>query len=366
MIIFMIMNEDVKQKLKKCIIGSAAALVLSGCVTTKQGNQMMMDQEIPHRAETSLNVKMVKKQKPIDAEFILQEEAMLKQLAYSELYDVQIDKANHEEQEAIVLQKFADDCRAMKNLTQRAASHYKNLEQVTMQNGKVPELEILDIEDKICSYRYARIHGGWAQNQGLDENTNLDAVRAAYRHCMHKFLDAKILALTGALPSELIAQEKYELGYGVFYNRDFMNNKTQNLDDKLNDIIGYVMDDMVNYVVYEYRHSLPEENPAAIEREMEDLLYEMQQGLNAYGYQGEGAEKDMVQAKQAEQGLIRIMSRVPEMCGKPDEIKVLICELGAGMVMLPTARDLTKKGVDLSKLNLQVSSKAKVTNERSK
>lgn len=347
----MIIENGLKQKLKKCMIGATAALVLSGCVTTNKFDKAIMRKEVPHMEETSLNAKLVKKQKPIDNEFLLQEDAILNKFAFSELFDVQLDGENRAEQETMIVQKLADDCQAMKTLTQRAASHYKVMEQKTKQERKVTDFEVLGIVNNICSYRYSTIHGGRVKNQGLDENTDLDAVRAAYRHSMHKFLDAKILALTDALPNELVAQEKYELGYGVFMDPDFVKYNQQTMEEKMHNSTYYAMEDMVNYVVYEYRHSLQVENPAEIESKIEKCLSQIQQGLNAYGYQGKGAEKDLELYQQGKQGLIEIMSRVPDMCGSPAEIEALVDELGSGLVVLPLTRDLHNKNVDIAKFN---------------
>ena len=346
----------VVNKLKKCVIAGAAALTLSSCASLNQTDKAIMYKEAPHIGETSLNTKMVKKQKPVDEEFLRQESEMLDQVCFNELFDLELTDNNRDVQQNEAFQKLAADCQKMKPLTQRAASQYKRMEQATIKKGKVSAYEILSVDNQICSYHYsdvikATIKGVRVTNQGLPEDTNLNAVRAAYQHRMHKFLDAKTLVLSGAVPSELVAQEKYELGYGVFEERHFVKSDKEDFIEQAYDMMDYVVQDVVNYAMYEFRHNMHVENPAALEKELNSLFKKMEEGMNAYGYQGIGAEKDMQQFAQARQKIVHILSQAPEMFGEPQDIDALMFEIGSGWAMLPLLYDMHKKGIDFTRFN---------------
>lgn len=343
----MIKNK-LNQKLRKCVIGGVAALTLNSCATLSKADQAIIRKEVPHMDVTSLNNQLVKKQKPIDEDFLRAEDAMLNKMAYNQIFDLQIDDSNRAEQSDVALQMLREDCETMIPLTQRVSACYKKMEHATKKENAISDYDVLSIMSEICSNRFCSMRDSKIKNQNLPEDTDLNAVRAAYRHCAHKYLDGKILALKDAAPAELITQEKHELGYGILYDPLFVNTKYEDIEGKVSNTVYYVMKDIVNCVVYEYRHSLPEINPNEVEYEMEMLFSQMEEGTNAYGYQGQGAVKDLQEYEQAKQGLVGIMQKVPEMCGEPKEIEALLDEIGSSMVLLPLTRDMTKKGVKLS------------------
>lgn len=347
MLIFMITQTGLKKKLSKCVIAGAAALTLQGCASLKQVDQAIMNKEVPHMAETTLNAKMVKGQKPIDEEFLRAEDAMLNEICFSDLFALTADEVGVKQE--YVDQKLLDYGHTLKGLAQRTASEYKKMEDATVKRGKLSTYEMLAINTKIWSYRNSdiikpEVNGVPVRNQGLPEDTDLNAVRATLQHRLHKFMDAKSLLLTGGKPQELVAMEKYELGYGVFEDPHFVNTEKQDLEAKLCDMVDYVTTDIINYALYEFRHGVKVQDPAALEVELETLFYQMEQGLNAYGYQGQGASKDMQQYTQAKQRLVEILSQAPAMFGNPAMISATLDEVGSTMASMPLVRTLKAKG----------------------
>ena len=82
-----------------------------------------------------------------------------------------------------------------------------------------------------------------------------------------------------------------------------------------------------------------------------NLDFKMEEGMNAYGYQGIGVEKDMQQFAQARQKIVHILSQAPEMFGEPQDIDALMFEIGSGWAMLPLLYDMHKKGIDFTRFN---------------
>lgn len=341
------------QKLKKCLIGGATALALTSCATKQQINQSINYKEVPHIAETSLNARLVKKQKPVDDEFLREEEAMLNELCFSDLYHLD---ANISTENDVALQTMVDYCYKLKTMSQRAASVYKRMEEETMKTADVTAYDILSIDNEIWSYRNTEVikttvDGVTIKNQGLAEDTDINAVRAAMQHRLHKFFDAKTLAFTNALSSESVALDKYELGYGFFDDYFFVKKDKQGFTAKIYNVAEYLMDDVIKYTMYEYKHGAGIENPAALEVELEKLFTEMERGLNSYGYLSneDNSEKDMTLFNQAATRLVKMLPAT--MFGDVKTRKMLVCELATSLALEPLTRDLEKHGYDMSKFN---------------
>lgn len=376
------------QKLKKFVAGvvvgvGVAASSLTGCasknkidqaIESKKGRVLMYkaDQaiklkEVPHMMDTSLNSKLLKKQKPIDAEFLRQQDELLNEICFSELYDLELNDENRAEQEAVALQKIADYCKKMKVMTQRVVAEYKKREQNNKKKYLVSDYEILSIRENMVRYCDTEVfkikyRGVQLKNQGLPENTDINAVRVALQHCIHEFLDETILGLEGANPEESVAHVKYELGYGNFASPAsvfYRNPDQQDIQVKMHFAGDHIMTDIINFAMYEYSHGSQAKNLIDLEQELESLFDDMQKALKTYSYQGKGSQKDMPLYYQSKQRLVKILSEAPGMFGENQKekekneyvIAALIDQIGLTLAMLTVTDNLKTEKVDLVKLD---------------
>ena len=370
----MIMQDDKQQqlknssvkKLRKFVLAGAASLVLNGCVSIDQIDRSMLLKEVPHVAETTLDGQFVKKQARIDDDFLSQEDAMLQEICFSELFTLPM-ATNRAEQSDMALQKLDEYCQTMKVLAQSAAGRYKQMEDATKKKYKISGYEVLSVINDICSYHTSETiksarNGVRISNQGLPEDTDINVVRAALQHRMHMFLDAKNLALMGASAHEVTAMEKYELGYGFLDDHRFTSDNQQDIEEQIYHSVQSAIEDIIDYAMYEYRHGAQVQNPHHIEVELQNLFDQLEKGLNAYGYQGQGGDKDMQMANQA---MTQIAEMLPQsMFGSPRDIKTLLGEVSSSLSFLPLTRSLRKQGVDLSQFHAGVTAQQTTTNEK--
>ena len=360
MILLMIKNTGIKQKLKKCIIGGTAALVLNSCATTNKFNRAYDQKEIPHAAVTSLNNILVAKQKPVDDNFLREQEDTLNAISAVSLSELKVDDGNHAKKETTVMQSLSSFCEQIKTECQRLASEYKRMENATIKRGKVSSLEILDVDTMIWPYRGKEVietNERQITNQGINENVDIAVVRAAAQHRMHKFLDAATLALSGAEPKEVKALEKRELGYSVFNASNlFALNKLSTGDElsfseKIGYVANYAIDDVIKYAAYEYRHDEQVKDPERLEMELEVLFDYMKQALNAYDYIGR--ENEVTNMKLLKQTKDRLIQILPEkMFGKPKLRTAMIDEIAILLSVEPLTNKIEKANFDLSKFAL--------------
>lgn len=344
------LNTLKTNQFKRGLLISAAVSTLSGCVTSKKLCHPINYREVPHIEETTLNPKLIKKQSPIDNELLLQEDAFLNELCFSDLYHV-----NSQDDKTMVWQKMAEYCQQMKLLGQRTAAEFKRMENKTKKDYNVTEYEEASIKNDIWSYRQSdyikqEINGIKITNQGLPKDTNLNAVRATAQHDAHQFCDTKSLIYSGALANECVAIDKYELGYGVFENPFLTQTNDSNFEERVYGVTRNITDRIINYAVYEYRHSEKNENPSEYEIQLYSTFLQMERALNTYGYQGKDrSAKDPKLLKQSIEELVNILPET--MFGDETKRKVLAREIATAYAMEPLVTSLEEKGFEMSKFN---------------
>ena len=346
-------------KLKKCILSAAATVFLTGCTTMNQFNRTYDYQEVPHLKETSLSSFLLMQQKPVDDKFLRAQTETINQICSVNISDIKANAENPAENEKAWLQKLSADCNRIKGECQRVACEYKRMENATRRKHKISSYEILNVDNDLFMYdgrETFEYMGKQLTNQGLSEDVDINTVRAAAQHSMHKFSDAATQVFIGAEEKEVKALEKYELGYSVFsvqnifvYNRLIENGKLS-FDEKICQIVDHAIDDVVRYATYEYRHDPRIQDPARLEVELKTLFNYMEEALNAYYPDQAHAPADMKLLNQVEERIIQLLPRM--MFGDEKQRTAMVKQIATLIAVDPLTRKLEKANIDLSKFTL--------------